>query len=703
MTDSDSSVDSPRPDRPSDDRWLGAVLLLMLGVAAWMLTSSWRASILDRYEFRQLQTAISVFWMKQEGLRLDYLTPLFGPPWTIPMEFPTYQWCVALLSNLSGMALEQTGRLVGILFYLAMLPAVYGLMEIAGLARTRRWLVLAVVLSTPVYLFYPRTVMIESTALCFSVWFLYALHRMLTKHHWGWFAATCGLGLLAALTKVTTFVIYGVPAAALTLAAVRRQGRQNGSFHLVAAMRPALLAVVPAALAIGAALWWVARGDAVKHSNPFTGFLTSTELRRWNYGWLGLRFESSFWMQMVKNITENVLSEGALALGVLAATFASAAARRVALVCLLGFFAGPLVFANLYHIHDYYYTANALLLTGAVGLLLASAWDNPRLTAGPRWALLVVVLLLQYCAFDRGYHYYYWKQAPTPPDIATIMRETIPADGVVLISGADWNPLLPYYSQRRALMVPADRDDEAQVLEDVLARLPPRRIAAMVVVGDRLRQSKDFLRARAARFGFSPRAFASSDDGDLYLPANMIVPAAGKLQGRQFNRARVLVTSAVDAAIPGAQEQDLSGQAFPMCTPAPQHARSRFGISTEMRADGPPLIIAHAPSEIYFHPPPGARKITAIVGLAASAYANPLPAASDGIIVEIFTEQPNGLRRSLYHRHLTPATIPADRGPQEVTYQQDTPLTETLVFSATPGPAGNESYDQAYWGRIEIR
>ena len=100
------------PPRAPEDRWLAGVFLLMLGVAAWMLTRSWHASILDRYEFRQLQTALSIFWMQREGFHVDYLTPLFGPPWSIPLEFPTYQACVAGLSSLTGLPLEQTGRLV---------------------------------------------------------------------------------------------------------------------------------------------------------------------------------------------------------------------------------------------------------------------------------------------------------------------------------------------------------------------------------------------------------------------------------------------------------------------------------------------------------------------------------------------------------------------------------------------------------------
>jgi hypothetical protein len=684
-----------------DDRWLGAVLLLLLGTAAWMLTRSWHASILDRYEFRQLQTALSIFWMKQDGLRLDYLTPLFGPPWSIPMEFPTYQWIVTLVSNLTGMELEPAGRLVGILFYAAMLPAVYGLLAIAELPRSRRWIVLAVVLLTPVYLFYPRTVMIESTALCFTVWFLYALHRMLRQRHWGWFAATCVLGLLGALTKITTFAIYGIPAVALTLAAIFRQGRSEGKFRLAAAARPALLAAVPAALALSATLWWVGRGDALKHANPFTGFLTSTDLHRWNYGWLGLRFEPSYWMTIAKNITENVLSEGALALAVFAATLATPAARRVALVGLAGFFAGPLVFANLYHIHDYYYTANALLLTGAAGVLLASAWDNPRLTAGSRWAMLVVVLLLQYRAFDRSYHYYYYKEAPPPPGMPAVVRATTPADGVLLMYGWDWDPLIPYYAQRRAIMVPEAREEEPAVLETILQKLPPRRVCAVLVRHNPRRP--DFVSRLAARFNLAPTPFATSDAGELYLPAETVSAAAASVRGRSFGNVTLNIQPPAapdEAALP---VNDISHLEFPMTSPRPTAARSRFGINVGTDSSHRPIINAHPDSELSFTPPPGARRILAEFGLLEAAYQAGAAAITDGVTVEILEVRPDGLRQLLFRRTLDPVNAPGDRGRQSVTLDPAGPFHGTLVFKITPGPKNNLVNDWAYWGRIEIR
>ena len=37
--------------------------------------------------------------------RLAYETPVLGKPWSIPMEFPLYQWTVVVVSDLTGIAL----------------------------------------------------------------------------------------------------------------------------------------------------------------------------------------------------------------------------------------------------------------------------------------------------------------------------------------------------------------------------------------------------------------------------------------------------------------------------------------------------------------------------------------------------------------------------------------------------------------------
>lgn len=653
----------------------GGVLLFAL----WAMTRSWDASLLDRYEFRQLQTALSTWWLAHEGWQLAYLTPLFGPPWSVPMEFPFYQILVATLHQATGLPLEQSGRFVSIALLLACLPALHDLLRLTELPASRRWIVLACVLSAPVYLFYARTFMIETTALCFAVWFLALLRRALAQPCWPWIALTTLAATLAGLAKITTFLVFGLPALALVAAAWLKPA--------AARSRILLASLLPALVALGISWWWIQHGDAVKDSNPFTGFLAARELRAWNFGALGLRFDWSFWLRLQETVVSHNLSEGALAIALLCAPFASARCRWTAGAAALGFVSGPLVFANLYHIHDYYYAANALLLLGAAGLMVASAWDNPRLPRGANWLALGIFLACQANAFYRGYYSHHRNPAPPPPALAATIRETVPADGVVLIYGADWNPLLPYYAQRRALMVPGEREHETAVLETILDRLPPRQISAMVVHGDRLRPQSGFIAERAAHFGLSPTAAARGEHEDLYLPAGTAGPL---LPGPE--------PSPFPADLSDEQMEEAARDLF---TPAPHSVRSRYGISLAAREDRP-IINAHAPAEFHFRPGSGARTMHIVAGLAEAAYSPESTARTDGITVEIVAVTATHAVQ-LHERQLDPANRPADRGPQTFTVNIPPGFTGELVLRIGPGPAMNPTNDWAYIAEVRVR
>jgi hypothetical protein len=76
------------------------------------------------------------------GVFFDYITPILGKPWAIPLELPFYQWIVARWRDFTGMGLDQSGKLVSIGF---LLP------RLADLENTRRpiRLALAVFLLLP--------------------------------------------------------------------------------------------------------------------------------------------------------------------------------------------------------------------------------------------------------------------------------------------------------------------------------------------------------------------------------------------------------------------------------------------------------------------------------------------------------------------------------------------------------------------------
>ncbi len=674
-----------------------SVIALTIG----LLSLSWHASILDRYEFRQLQTALTTHWIVQEGWHLNYLTPLFGPPWSVPMEFPTYQIIVATVHQFSGIPLEQAGRLTSIAFLFACLPALYDLLSFAGLKPSRRLIVLVVVLTSPVYLFYARTFMIETTALCFAIWFLALFRHALESPHRGWIIATTIAASLAALTKITTFIVFGLPAAALAISSYRAATASADKASTI--KRVFLASLIPAGISLGLAWWWIGHSDAVKDSNPFTGFLAAREMHAWNYGPWSLRLDWSFWVHMQETIVGFNLTEGAIAIALFCVPFAPNRSRWMAAAALAGFISGPLIFANLYHVHDYYYAANSLLLLSAAGLMIASIWDDSRLPRGANWLALALVLSFQLHAYYRGYYSHHRNGSPAAPAMAAIIHDAVPADGVVLIYGADWDPLLPYYAQRRALMVPGHREDETDVLEQVLKTLPAQqKIAAMVIHGDKLRARADFIRERVARFGLSPQPVARNSTDELYLPAAIDPSVIAKVAANSSNSVQLLALPADDSISASLKPDAITGFDLSAFHPVPIAVRSKYGVNIGV-LDGRKVLNAHAPSELVFHPAPGARHLRAVVGLPDASFAAGRDAITDGITIDIFVAASTGIKQLLFHRQLDPVHAAGDRGPQTIELDLPPAVTGDLILRLGNGPKNDPTNDWAYWAAVDVQ
>jgi hypothetical protein len=206
-----------------------AVVVLVAAVSwhAWWASRGWHIPGLSGHEFRQAQTAVSIRAMKEDGFRLDYSTPIIGKPWAIPFEFPLYQGLAHLVSQKTGLGVVESGRWVSLLaFYLA-LPALILLMRRAGFSPFAAILGTLPVLFAPVYIFYSRTVLIESTALCASAWFLCLLMSYRAKRTAWLLAATLLMGVAAVLTKATTWAVFCLPWAICVVVDLWR-ARRNG-------------------------------------------------------------------------------------------------------------------------------------------------------------------------------------------------------------------------------------------------------------------------------------------------------------------------------------------------------------------------------------------------------------------------------------------------------------------------------------------
>jgi hypothetical protein len=689
----------PVPAEPTSLRtasWL--FLAVALGLNLWLTTRHWTESLRDGHEFRQIQTAITADYLRQGGFKLAYETPVLGPPWSIPMEFPTYQWLVATVSNTTGLHLEQSGRLVSLLCFYAALPAIWLLLGRWGASALARRLAVVAVLTCPLLAFYSRTFLIESTALALSCWFLWTFTRATADDAARYLAAALVLGTLAALTKVTTFAVFCVPAGLIALAATFawRSGRPG-----IRSWRAGIFAAAGLAVPVAAAIAWVAYTDRVKALNPYAGFLSSAALHEWNWGTLAQRFQPEFWSAIYRVISTAVLSEPALLLLLGALPALSRPTRGRVLLCVALFFSGCLLFSNLYFVHDYYSYATAAFLAVALGLAVAGLLEESRLAPAAVWTLLALVLASQVAVFWRGYGGFYQRaNAPVPPFAEIIRRTTQPAD-ILMAFGLDWNGMIPYYAQRRAIMVPHQHIDDRDAYKKSLAALGDRRIGA-ILIGGTLRTAPEFVVPRLRQFNMELFPIASTNDMDLYLRTDLHAQARLDLRGNQYpgvvfqlNEPAPKLDEVTSISLTGPDWRDK----FTMCRPAPQAYRSPFHPAVD-QLDGVTVIRTHAPMELIFHVPPGATRIKATGALVPDAYSG--GNSTDGVILQLFEELPDGRRQLLAERELKPMTRPADRA--EVTLAHTAPQSYrgVIVLRIDPGQMGNINCDWGYWRSVEI-
>ena len=141
---------------------------VLLTHSAAILAVRWNQPLVGEHGFRQTQTAISVFWLLRGSPWLNYWTPVLGPPWSIPFEFPLFQWIVALLARM-GVGLDPAGRCVSWAFgVLALLP----LSRISTYFDIDPWIVGCLYLASPLYLFWGSAFLIDTCALFFAASFL---------------------------------------------------------------------------------------------------------------------------------------------------------------------------------------------------------------------------------------------------------------------------------------------------------------------------------------------------------------------------------------------------------------------------------------------------------------------------------------------------------------------------------------------------
>jgi hypothetical protein len=346
------------------------------------MTTAWGAPLLGPHDFRQTQTAITAYYLMQGGPWFAYETPVLGAPWAIPFELPLYQGLAALVAGSGAMPLDQAGRFVSVLMFLAcMLPAWF-LLARWGFVTWQRMVILALWLCSPIYLFWSRTFMIESTALFLALTYLALAQRYLDRPGVAVAIAGVVLGALAGTVKITTW--YGFVGIAMLLWLAQRpwapQAGGGGTAWRERLGMPLCFLLLP----LLATMAWTRYADGIKAQNISGAWLTSGALGTWNFGSLEQR---EFWP--MANLLDRSLVEsmGASEVVLLLLLVGLLLGRRAlpALMALFVFAVSVLTFTNLHQVHNYYQYAVSLFLLFAAGVVIVRGLEKGGVA---RWLAL---------------------------------------------------------------------------------------------------------------------------------------------------------------------------------------------------------------------------------------------------------------------------------------------------------------------------
>lgn len=424
----------------------------------YFVISTSTQSLLDLHSFRQSQTALGAFWLKDSSSWLQYQVPVIGYPWSIPFEFPTYQILVHYFAIIFGLPLVQTGRLLSYLFLLLLIFPLQMLIKDLKLPKAVLPLVLLFLLTSSDYLYWSRTFMIETTALFFTIFAIAISVRYVNKPKISTFVLTLFLGILAGLTKSTTalsFLFFLSSLITYFLILKRKELRKRISAIVGVSSILFLTTLV--------ALRWIQYSDSVKSLNLNARALTSTALKGWNYGTLDQRFSTKFWFDLIlqRTLLGNLGAGIGLIIIIIFLVTKSEPRLKAIVAFLLIMFLIPLfVFTNLHLVHWYYQVSCQVYLFLALAIIFGYWIDrskkNSQIIAVVSAILVAAINLSVFGVKFLGYaEKDYSVKNSQILSVADFVKNHTASDDVILIYGQDWSSALAFAAERKSATLPS--------------------------------------------------------------------------------------------------------------------------------------------------------------------------------------------------------------------------------------------------------
>jgi hypothetical protein len=414
---------------------------------------------LDAYSFRQTQTALTSYWFTQDGFKLAYQTPVAGAPWILPFEFPLYQIIVAMVSKISGLSLDVIGRVTSYAFLVLCLVPIRSITRKLELPHFNLIFLCFVILlfSSPIYVYWGRTFMIETAALFFSIMAIkYFLDLLLENRFPKTFFLFSFFGTLSILQKSTTIIPV---LAVLAIVFVCYELRQQKSNKYLFRKSNLILVAVGFVLPVFIGALWVNFIDRAKLSSPLGAQLASSALNAWNWGTIAQRASSEIWVKVVWNriLFPNIGGVLGVVLLLMPLCFRMPARIRNIVISSLVLGIAPLfIFTNLHLVHEYYQTANVIFLIFGVSVVLGG-FLLPMIGPGATMLMIAAIATSNYVALCQNYLpqiKQVFNKTNRDLVVGEVLKHELPLGSQFVAFGNDWNSSFAYLAQRKSFTVP---------------------------------------------------------------------------------------------------------------------------------------------------------------------------------------------------------------------------------------------------------
>jgi hypothetical protein len=444
--------------------------------------------LVDTHAFRQSQTALTTYWILKEGWQLAYQTPVVGFPWSIPFEFPIYQLLVAAIVTLSGFDLEPVGRFVSYAFLLACAWPTFALSRRLDLPATVPWVFCALFWTSPIYVYWGRTFMIETTALFFSLacmpFAIDLIRRVEVKRSALLYVAFATVGVLQKSTTAGPILLF------LVLAAIISYIQKYGLNFL--AWRHLVQTISLLCIPLGVGLVWTHYTDFVKMASPFGQELTSKSLSSFTFGNLEQKLSLANWRLVV---WERCLGGGFggcfSVLLLLSPWFGSLKYRRYAwlsLIALLLFGLPILIFTNLHVVHNYYQVACHVFLLGALAIVIGGYLRPVSGILAIVPIATAIIMGLNIADFNSAYGLVASRNLDESDPrtvqaffVGRYLREHTPPGTGIVIFGQGYSSEIGFQAQRKSLTVDARFQEYKRVWENPKVFLGGLDLSAIVI------------------------------------------------------------------------------------------------------------------------------------------------------------------------------------------------------------------------------